>query len=303
MILQPGVKQFEAYTGTISPPFPEGDYLQVQVYGATETWNAKLWQLWDKIGKEIQSLSVSPGAMTSEITKDIVMQALYSINKCFVSAFQKVRTHANDTFDSTYGGPTGRRYEPYPIRWPGENRMALEVVLKYVSALFQIPQVRSNVLDNGIIENHASIILKPLYFCKSWIMREYFGCEIKGEISADELDAVFRDSNLMPPLLASLSDKHDTVADLAKEDELALSEESAHVPTVETWEQINAGKDVWVWVPTQQHMATLGEVLRRMETTGPIQVPGEPFPFPTNGVGGGGGDSSSPSGGVRVTRG
>lgn len=289
MIVQPGNTQIKPYEGEVDRDvFPEGDYLQVDVKSRDMTWNSLLWQLWDEIHGQIQPFSAMPFSLTSELTQDAVRAALASIDKSFAFVFKKVRTHANEFFSSTFGGPQGMHFEPYPIRWPGENRFALKVVLKFAEALHQIPMVRANVLDNGVPSAHAGIVARPIYYLKEWIMREVFQVEIKGMVSPDELDAIFRDTSMMPPLTKSIDDRHDTRAEIAAEDERALTDESVPVPTPEVLEAVKAGKDVWTWVPTGSHWAALGEILERTAAAGPHQRPGEPFGMTTGPIGGAG---------------
>lgn len=292
--------QYMAYGGEIPPNanFPEGNYLQVDTTISPSTCNEQCWTLWDVMNREVQTFSALPPALTPELSKDLIENALKSIDRVFSQVFVRVVTRANRVFSDTFGGPPRFMFEPYPIRWAGESREALRIILKFVSAIHQLPQVQSNRLDNGILDHHAWIVLRPLFDLKASIMKSHFGIEVRGEISPDELDAIFRNSNLRPPLLTSLDDRRDPAATLTEEDQAAMANESAHVPTQETLEEAQAGIGIWTWQPTQANWATFAELLRRVEYDGPSYVPGEPFPFSTDIIGGGPGGPPLPGSGA-----
>jgi hypothetical protein len=273
------IQQYEKFAGTLSPIMPPGDYLQVRTLDSRETCNDSLWNIWDALHREAQLLSAHNAALQPEITRDLVEAALVGIDRSLSNVSLNVVTHASTILTATYGGPHGYRYEPYPVRWAGESRHAFSMVMPYVNALFQIPQVPSNRLDRGILSKHAAIILRPLFFSKLEIMRKWFGLEIKGEISPDELDAIFRDANLRTPLNRSLDTRADTRADLAARDAAAMGLESAPIPTAEVLEQVQNGTDVWTFKPSEQHWLTFGAIVERTELAGAMQPPAEPFPF------------------------
>lgn len=280
-------RQYVPYTQSIAPQLPPGDYLAVDTLDRHQTSNNACWNLWDVINGEAQTFSARPSTLQPVITKDLLRDAIEAINRCFVHTTDRVVTRANRTFTDTFGGPAPYSFEPYPIRWAGENREALQIILSFVSAAYQIPQVRSNHLDNGIIDSHAKIIIEPLFALKADLMKRFFQIEPKGEISPDELDAIFRDGGIRPPLDVSLTDTRDTPADLAAEDARALTNESSLKPTPETLAAVQDGIDVWKWVPTTANYVTAAEVLRRLEVSGPSQRPSEPFPFSTEVIAGG----------------
>ncbi len=273
--------QFKEFPGKLNPTngFPEGDYLSVDTLGNDTTNNESVWSMWDRVLSEAQRFSAKPAALTPEITMDLIQEALTAINRCFACGSNLVITRANPVFHDTYGGPSTYKLEDYAIRWPAENREALNIVLKFVSCGHQMCMVKSNRLDSGILDDHLWTILNPLFAAKCSLMRRYFGIEVKGQISPDELDAMFRNANLQPPLATSLDDRRDTVADLSAEDARAMGHESAAVPTRETIEAAMEGIDAWTWVPQPENWATFAQLLRLMEDSGPQQRPGEPFPF------------------------
>ena len=299
------VRQYEAWGGSAPPePFPAGDYLQVKRSPGYElTANQALWVVWDAINREAQGLSSVPSALTPLVTKDFLGRAIDAINRCFACVNARIVSRANLMFSDTFGGPATYSYEPYPIRWAGESRQALLTIQDFVSAAFQAIHVRSNLVDNGILEEHGATILHPLFFCKMRIMRDFFGMEIKGSISPNELQAIFRSSNVQPPLSTSFDDLRDLPADLASEDATALGNESAPVPDNQTMTEVTSGVEVWTWVPTLANWATAAEILRRQEDSAPTMAPAEPFPFSTGPIVGAGastGGIATPSGGLSV---
>lgn len=277
------VSQYKAFAGDLPNIFPDGEYLSVDPLGQNVTFNESAWKLWDIFNREIQQISVANQTQQPLVTRDLIEPIILGVNRCFAAAQDHVVTRANTLFASTFGGAPPFMYQEYAIRWPDNNRQALSAVMSFVSAIFQIPQVNSNRLDNGVIDSDASIIVRPLYQLKANIMREMFGIEVQGHVSPDELDAIFRDSNLKPPLRSSWDDKHDSAATLAGEDSLALTNESAQAPSAETVEQVKAGVEVWTWVPSEANWATFAEIARRYQVNGPTSAPGEPFPFTVGG--------------------
>tara|TARA_R100001530_G_scaffold42175_4_gene32124 strand:- start:336 stop:1289 length:954 start_codon:yes stop_codon:yes gene_type:complete len=280
--------QFEAWTetdGQIVHPMPDGDYLKVNTHGRTHTANEACFDVWNAVNREAQMLSAAGFTLTDVVGKDLVGACLDAINRVFALATSRVVTHANRLYSSTFGGPVPYQYMTIPIRWTGESPEALKYVMKFVETLYQIPQVRSNTIDNGLPSEHASIILQPLFALKADIMKHRFQLEVKGNVSPQELDALFRGSNLMPPLGSSFDDRRDSVADLAVEDATALANESAQTPTLEISEQIRGGVDVWTWVPSNQNWDTFAELNRRFEVDGPSQPLFTPFPFSNEQIG------------------
>ena len=280
--------QFAAWTaadGDILKPMPDGDYLKVSVDGRSHTANEACFDTWNVLSREAQMLSAGGYTLTPVIGKDLVGSTLSAINRCFTSVSARVVTHANQLYSSTFGGPLAYQYMQIPIRWTGESPEALKYVLKFVEALYQIPQVRSNTIDNGLPSEHAAIIMQPLFALKAEIMKLRFRKEVQGDVSPQELDAIFRGSNLQPPLRHSFDDHRDSSSITASEDAAAMLDESAKSPTVETAEQAMSGLDVWTWVPSQADWITFGEIARRMEMDGPQQPVNIPWPFSEQAVG------------------
>lgn len=276
--------QYKAYDGELTPIMPSGDYFAVEALDRGVTCNESCWSVWDVLNREAQIISTQPAIQQPEITQDLIESIIGGINRSFAALHSRVGTRANQLFTSVYGGPPQYQFEDYPIRWAAENREGLTALMAFTSSIFQIPQIPSNRLDQSIMDNHAGVIAKPLFALKARIMREWFQIETLGHISPDELDAIFRNSNLMPPLRTSYDDRHDSSTTQAAEDAAALTDESAHMPTAETVVQAKAGVEVWTWVPTQGSWLTFGEIVRRYEATGPAQAPGEPFPFAEGGL-------------------
>lgn len=258
-----------------------GDFLAVETLDNDTTNNSSLWDMWDIVNQEMAKISNNPSAAVSSVEPELVKVSLESIDRIFAAMSKKIQTRANLTFSRTYGVPRAHKYEPYPVRWPGANRLALKIILNFVESAFSIPQVPCNQLDKGIIENHAGIIMRPLYDTKAMIMREYFGLEIKGEVSVDELQATFRNADLVPPIQTSILDRRDTRADLTAEDERAIGDESGKIPTHDESEAIRAGHDVWLWKADKPMWDRFGMISERLESAGVVQVPPEPFPFTT----------------------
>jgi len=295
------VRQFKKYPGTVDKIMPDGDYLTVERVGRDQTSNDDLWQIWDLACQEAQTLSAINSALQPELTKDLVQSALKACDRVFAEVNARIVTHSTRVFSSVYGGPIPFDYLDYSIRWPGESRWAMGFVMPFVSALFQIPQVPSNRLDHGILDNHANIILRPLFDLKADIMRKHFGMEIQGEVSPDELDAMFRESNLSPPLNTTLDDERDSGATLAAEDARAMGDESAVTPTKAAAELARIGHSPWTFVPEQRHWDTFNELLRRRESAGPSDAPGVPFPFSISSIGAGTGTAGGSTGGTGTT--
>lgn len=235
--------------------------------------------MWRRINAEVQKLSQNPGAQQPVLTKDLVEACLAGIDRCFTDGVQRVKSRANSIFSSVFGGPNPFAFEPFAIRWPGENEEALIYVKRFIAAAYQIPWLRSNSLDHGILEDHAAVIFKSLVQLKAEIMTRLFQIEVQGDFSASELAAIFRNTDLRPPLRESFSDNTDTAAGTAVEDARAMTDETVVRPTRDTAEAAANGVGVWTWVPTAGDWLVFGEYLRRTESDGPAQTPGAPFPF------------------------
>ena len=299
------IRQYQAFTGGQPPePFPIGDYLEVKrSEGYERTANQDAWTLWDAINREAQGFSSTAPALTPVISNDVVAGAINGINRIFAATNAMVISRANRMFSDTFGGPATYSYESYAIRWPGEQRFAMTVALDFVSAAYQLIHVRSNCVDNGLLEEHAITVLRPLFMRKMSIMRSLFGMEVKGDISPNELTAIFRGSNVTPPLTSSFDDLRDLSAEYAAEDSQALTNESAPTPDEATMVAITSGVEVWTWVPTSANWATFGEILRRSEHSAPTLAPAEPFPFSTgviSGAGTTGPAATGPAGGLVI---
>lgn len=291
--------QYVAFEGPTppNPNFPEGSYLQVNRNGVVTTCNQEMWELWRIANGEAQTLSAIPPALTPEITRDLIERALLAIDRVFVETQRRVITRANAIFSTVFGGPAERALVPFAIRWPGESQHAMEIVLRFVAALHQLPHLSSNRLDNGITENSAGIFTRPLFTLKESIMAQYFGLEPKGRISPNELEAMFASSDLRPPLRFSFDDRRDLPADVSAEGAAALTDESAPKPTHETYALAAAGVEVWTWAPTNEDWTTFAEIIARLDHDGPSSIPDEPFPFSNSLIGGNAGEKP-PLGGL-----
>lgn len=279
------IKQYEQYVGPICDTMPGGDYLSVRRLSAVSTDNENLWQTWREINSRAQKLSAQGYALQSELGRELIEDALKSIDYIFGFVANRVVTRANRLFSSTFGGPNPFAYNPFAVRWPGENPYALSIILKFVNAAFQVPQVASNRLDRGILDNHAGIILRPLFDAKGAIAQEYFGYEIKGTLSPDELDAIFAGTTLRPPLHRSFDDRRSTEADVSAKATLSATDESVERPTQTDIERYLDGKDIWTWVPSASDWAVFAETVKRMEHDAPNCEPVQPFPFTTGTIG------------------
>lgn len=271
--------QYEEYPGDIVSPMPRGYYLQVRREGHTHTANEACVDLWHLINQKAQSLSAAAYSQTPTVGQDLIGNVIDAINVVFAATVDRLVTGANSMYSSTFGGPLPHEFVLWPIRWPAESPEALKNVLKFVEAAYQVPQVKCNTADWGVPSNHAGIIMKPLYFAKALIMKTWFGIETKGDISPAELDSIFRNSNLRPPLGSSFDDVSDSRADTASEDAAAMTNESASKPNEETTEAAQAGIDVWTWVPDAGSWITFAGIKQRREKDGPNQNPVLPFPF------------------------
>jgi hypothetical protein len=279
------IVQYEQFSGTPGDQMPSGQFLSVRRLSRTQTDNEQLWQTWAYINGTVQKLSAAGATLQPVLEKGLVQDTIDAINRIFGFVAVRVATRANRLFSNTFGGPNPFEFTPYSIRWPGENRYALQYIMKFVNAAFQVPQVQSNRLDSGILDNHATIILRPLFDLKAQIAKELFGYEIAGEISADELDAMFSDTKLRPPLHMSFSENRNTESDRAAKAEASEENESVERPTPEELRKFTSGLEVWTWVPTAADWATFAGTLKRLEVDGPHSEPVQPFPFTTGVIG------------------
>lgn len=291
---------FVPFTGVRDPVLPDGEYLAVNPLDKGETSNKSLWDLWDALNQQVAKFSVMPACDQSMMTKDLMEGALLALDTSFAVVHPRIVTRANTLFSRTYGTGYKFRYEPYPVKWTGNNRQALQVVLAFVQSLFQVPQVQCNRIDEGVVDNHAAIILMPLFHMKATLMKEWFAVEVRGDIGVDELQALFRDSSLVPPLHSSLFDRRDLPVDAAAEDAAALTDQTGPTPTLDAMLQVLTGKDVWTWSPGEAQWSRFGEILRRLESAGPVQVPPEPFPLTTGPIGSGTSPPGNPGGSLVV---
>lgn len=279
------IVQYEAFTGNPGDQMPSGEFMSIRRLSRTSTDNEQCWQTWAYINSAAQKLSASNSTIQPVVEKGLVQDTIDAINRIFGFVAVRVATRANRLFSNTFGGPNPFEFNQYPIRWPGENRYALSFVMKFVNAGFQVPQVQSNRLDSGILDNHAGIILRPLFDLKAQIAKEFFGYEIAGEISADELDALFANTSLRPPLHISFSENRDTESDRASKAAASKTDESVKRPTSEELKQFTSGLEVWTWVPSESDWTAFAATLKRLEVDGPHSDPVSPFPFTTGTIG------------------
>ena len=288
--------EWGASDGELRPIMPEGQYFRVITHDRNVTTNFACFEIWNFLNDLAQKLSAHESVRSEELTIDLVKQAMQAINSAFHFVHGRIVTRANDFFANRFGHQPELKYGGWPIRWPGENLESIKIILAFGAAAFQTPQVRSNNLDGGVVDDHAAAILKPLYLLKAALMKRYFALEIRGDIGVDELQAVFRNSLLSPPLHHSLDDQYDSPATLEAEDDRALGDESAPRPTAETLEKALTGVEVWSFVPGNDHYMTAAEILRRMTQDGPHQPPYTPMLFSASLLPGGSSGSSSGGG-------
>ena len=288
------VEQIEEFKRERHEDLPDGTYFQVRLGSHAKTDNLDLWGAWRRMGAEAAKLSAIDANRQPELSRELVGMGINGINRCFTDVVTRLITLANDVFSGAiHGGPMGRVFEHTPIRWPGENEAGLNVILSMASGMYQIPRMRCTSFDHGITRSAASAIMLPLFQEKGRIMRSYFRKETQGHISPDELDAVFREKDVMPPLSASVRDRHDTAATAAKEDKAAMADESAPTPTDDAMVQIKSGVEIWTWAPSEADWATFARVTDKMEREGALDQPGPQFEFSTKQIAAGSSDGGT----------
>lgn len=260
-----------------------GDYFKVLLGKHELTGNEDLFEVWRRFGREASILSQLKATRQAVITKDLVKWELEAMDRIAADTVRRMTTTLNNVFDSElFGGPGGFKYGDTPIRWAGENSEALKVINTMAGAMHQIPRLSCNSFDRGITRAAAMLILMPLYRQKVRIMTILFGIEVQGQVSPDELDAIYRNNDVRPPLGSSVRDVHDPAAVTEAEDKAAMGTENAPTPTDDALDDAKSGKDAWVWVPSENEWAAFARIHEKMNPEGPVAQPGPAFPFSTD---------------------
>lgn len=294
--------QIEPYTGQLGPEVPQGNSSQfytVSTNGSAQTQNRSCFELFDCLQMHGQALSFSDPALQPMVTKDLIEEAIKRINICFAEVANRVVTHANQLFGSTFGGPPAYQFQQWPMRWSGENLRALTICGAFCSAAYQVPRLRSNALDSGVVDNQAATIVRPLFDIKAEIMRQLFGLEVQGEVNPDEVDAMLAGVDLLRPQPGSDDKRRESLAGTQARHDAAMGNESLAQPSVEATEAARAGFNVWTWRPQASDWVAFAALLKEREMTGVQQVPLTPYPFSPTVVGSGmapGGQSPSVAG-------
>lgn len=275
------IDQIETWGGReIAEDLHPGEYFRVLVRSHDVTGNFDLYQVWRRLGREASILSQNRAARQPELSRELVEAELVAVDRIVTDVVKRMVTSVNSVFTGElFGGPMGHRFGDTPIRWPGENEEALSVIRAMAGAMYQIPRVRSNSLDQGIPRGAGLVIVMPLFHQKRRIMTEHFGIEVQGRVSPDEMDAIFRQRDVRPPVTSSLRDRHDTPATSAAEDAAARGNESAPTPTDDALREVKEGKEVWTWVPSENEWMTFDRIREQMNPEGPVDQPGPIFPF------------------------
>lgn len=260
-----------------------GDYFKVLVGKHAVTGNEDLFEVWRRFGRELSILSQLKATRQAVVVKELVKWELEAMDRIATDTVRRMTTTMNSVFDSElHGGPGGFRYGDTPIRWAGENSEALKVVNALAGAMYQIPRLSCNSFDRGITREAAMLILMPLYRQKVRIMTVLFGIEVAGQVHPDELDAIYRENDVRPPLGSSVRDLHDPPAVTAAEDAAAMGTQHAPTPTDDALVRAKSGKDAWVWQPSENEWAAFARIHSKMNPEGPVSQPGPAFPFSTD---------------------
>lgn len=277
--------QYKAYEGDLDPVLPGGDYIAVERLGRDVTPNVSLVKIYNTLCEAAQRISVLPASRQPLMTMDLMKSCVSSLNQCFAEIKDHVSAHTHRMFSNTYGQSAHWAFSNVPIRWTGENTDALRMVFDFISAAHQTVFINANNLPQKMAEVHASIVLRPIFDLKARLMQEWFGIEVKGHVSVDELNAMFRNSDIAPPVRRSITDEYDRGADHEAEDAAAMGHETELVPDEAAMAAATTGVEVFTWVPTDADWAKFGERLQRLAADGPTQIPIQPAPFSTTVVG------------------
>lgn len=298
-------QQIEQFDGQPNVEVPQGNdsqFFVVSVNGSERTQNRSAFELFDCINQHGQGLSFSDAALQPMITKDLIEDALRRIDVCFAEVASRVVTHSNRLFGSVFGGPPAYQFQQWPMRWAGENMRALTIGQAFVASAYQVPRLRCNALDQGIVDNQAAVILRPLFDIKAELMKQHFGLEVLGEVNPDELDALLGGVDLLRSRPGSDDQRRESGAALQERLDGAMGPESVGQPTTERSEQAREGFNVWTWRPQAPDWDAFAAMLKAREITQVQDPPLIPYPFAGDGVVGGGGSGAvGTSGGTTTT--
>ena len=283
--------QIEAYDGGLNPEVPQGNESQfyvIQTRGSERSQNRSAFEIFDLINAHGQGLSFSDAALQPMVTKDLIEDSLRRIDIIFAEVATRVVTHANRLFGSVYGAPPAYEFQRWPFRWSGENLRALTICQAFVAAGYQVPRLRCNAIDSGIVDNQASAVLRPLFDIKAELMRQHFGLEVLGEVNPDEIDALLAGVDLLRARPGSDDHRRESDGARAVRHDEALGQESIPRPTTDRSEQARQGLNVWTWRPGPSDWDTFAALLKSREITQVSNPPLVPFPFSTSVVGSGG---------------
>ncbi len=296
--------QIEPFLGEVNREVPQGNNSQffvVSVEDSERTQNRSAFELFDSINSHGQGLTYSDAALQPMITKDLIEDALSRINICFAEVGTRVVTHANRLFGSVFGGPPAYQFQQWPMRWSGENLRALTISQAFVAAAYQIPRLRCNALDAGIVDNQAAVVLRPLFDIKAEIMRQHFGLEVLGEVNPDELDAMLAGIDLLRSRPGSDDQRRESGVATAARHAEAMGNESVAQPTVERSDQARQGFNPWTWRPSQPDWDVFAALLKAREITQVQDPPLIPYPFSPEVIGAQPSPIASGTGGANTT--
>ncbi len=204
-----------------------------------KTLNADLHRIFAVVRDSAASLSVAPGSdVEGPPVRNGVEEALRAYNWIAERILDRTKTVSTSFFQWTHARPPARLFALRPIRYPLRNEFFNEAVFFLLGMAVEIAESNANGLHANLDPSSSIRILAPLHHFKANMMRDYFDVEVAGEITLDELNALFEGIQVPATVLPS--------------------SETQTPPDAGAVAEALAGVDVLKWFPTDAEWAVFG---------------------------------------------
>lgn len=225
-----------------------GEYVGPDLGDNKRTLNLDMVTVFAACRDVASALSVHPSADTEgHPVRNAIEETLKGTNYVSERILDRISASSNRMFSWTHATPPAHGFRVRPIRFPLRNSFLHNTVFTLIGTLVEIAENNANGHHSRIAPASSAAILAPLWHLRANIARDWFDLEVGGELSVEELAAVFEGVAPKEPAFVAQGDSHPLPSQQAVSDALA-------------------GIDVLRWHPTEEHWAVFGKKVDALYT-------------------------------------
>ena len=177
----------------------EDQFVGPQLGDNTHTVNLDMLNVFSAARDVAAAISMMPSADTEGAPiKNAVDEVLKGTHYVSDKILDRVTPSSNKLFEWTHATPPAHGFTVRPVRFPLRNAFVNQATFMLIGQMVEIAENNANGQHSRISPNQAAPMLAPLWHMRAMIMRDYFDLEVGGEVSTDELAAMFAPQGPVP---------------------------------------------------------------------------------------------------------